>query len=301
MTIFRNAERRSRETCAEMLLWTAFPPFRPHNAAGASGKAPMMLLATFNANSIRSRLTAVLGWLESRRPDVLCIQETKVQDAEFPVDAFRDAGWHVVFKGEKSYNGVAIISREPAADVVFGFDDGGPEDATRLVRARFGEVQIVNTYVPQGREIDHALYGYKIEWLRRLRALFARCYSSNDLLLWTGDLNVAPFDIDVDHPETKRQHVCCHEAVRKVFADTVAWGLVDVYRQFHPEPGRYSFFDYRQPRSLANNQGWRIDHLLATPSLAALARVAEIDLDPRRADKPSDHTFVWAAFDVASA
>lgn len=258
----------------------------------------MTTLATFNANSIRSRLGIVLGWLESHQPDVLCVQETKVQDAEFPAAAFVDAGWHVAYRGEKSYNGVALVSRKPADEVAFGFDDGGPEDATRLVRARFGALHVVNTYVPQGREIDHAMYAYKLAWLARLRGLFDRHYSVRDRLLWTGDLNVAPFDIDVDRPETKRQHVCCHEAVRKAFADVVDWGLVDVYRQFHPEPGRYSFFDYRQPRSLANNQGWRIDHLMATPPLAKVARAAEIDLEPRRADKPSDHTMVWASFDL---
>lgn len=258
----------------------------------------MTTLATFNANSIRSRLDAVLGWLAARQPDVLCVQETKVQDAEFPAEPFRAAGWHVVFRGEKSYNGVALVSRKPAEDVAFGFDDGGPEDATRLVRARFGKVHVVNTYVPQGREIDHAMYAYKLEWLGRLRKLFERHYAPRDKLLWTGDLNVAPFDIDVDKPETKRQHVCCHEAVRAAFADVVGWGLVDVYRKHHPEPGRYSFYDYRQPRSLERNQGWRIDHLLATPSLADRSRAAEIDLEPRRAEKPSDHTFVWAEFDV---
>lgn len=258
----------------------------------------MLTIATFNANSIRSRLDAVLAWLVLHQPDVLCVQETKAQDADFPVRAIRDAGWQVVFRGEKSYNGVAVISRLPPDEVVFGFDDGGPEDATRLVRVRFGKVHIVNTYVPQGREIDHAMYAYKIAWLGRLRALFDRHYTPRDKLLWTGDLNVAPFDIDVDKPEAKRQHVCVHEAVRKAFADVVDWGLIDVYRQYHPEPGRYSFFDYRQPRSLENNQGWRIDHLLATPPLASTARAAEIDLQPRRAEKPSDHTFVWASFEV---
>ncbi len=257
-----------------------------------------MTIATFNANSIRSRLGVVLAWLQARRPDVLCIQETKAQDADFPAEAFREAGWHVVFCGEKSYNGVAMVSRAPLEGVRFGFDDGGPADATRLVRARCGGVDILNTYVPQGRAIDHPQYAYKLEWLGRVRALLERDYRPDGLLLWTGDLNVAPSDIDVDKPETKRLHVCCHEAVRSAFAAVAGWGLVDVYRAFHPEPGRYSFFDYRQPRSLERNQGWRIDHLLATPALAGKARAAEIDLEPRRAPKPSDHTFVWARFDV---
>ncbi len=257
-----------------------------------------MKIATFNANSIRSRLDAVLGWLEQHAPDVLCVQETKAQDADFPVAAFEERGWNVVFRGEKSYNGVALVSRVPLDAVRFGFDDGGPEDATRLVRARCRGVHILNSYVPQGRAIDHPQYAYKLEWFGRIRALLEREHQPTDRLLWTGDLNVAPEDIDVDRPETKRQHVCCHEAVRAAFARVLEWGLEDVYRAFHPEPGRYSFFDYRQPRSLERNQGWRIDHLLATPALAALARGAEIDLDPRRAPKPSDHTFVWATFDV---
>jgi len=255
-----------------------------------------MIIATFNANSIRSRLDAVLQWLDQRQPDVLCIQETKVQDADFPVEAITAAGWQVAFRGEKSYNGVAIISRQAPDEVSFGFDDGGPADETRLVRARFGAVSVVNTYVPQGRDIEHEMYRYKIEWLARLRKLFERHYAPADKLLWTGDLNVAPFDIDVYKPETKQKHVCCHADIRKAFADVMDWGLSDVYRKHHPGPGHYSFYDYRQPSSLERNQGWRIDHLMATAPLAQLSRAAQIDLEPRQAPKPSDHTFVWADF-----
>ncbi len=257
-----------------------------------------MIIATYNANSIRTRLDAVLKWLDERQADVLCIQETKVQDADFPAAAITDAGWHVVFRGEKSYNGVAIISREPAADVAFGFDDGGPADETRLVRARFGEVHVINTYVPQGREISHEMYSYKLDWLARIRKLLERDHTPQDKLLWTGDLNVAPYDIDVYKPETKQKHVCCHVDVRTAFASVMNWGLTDVYRKHHPGPGHYSFFDYRQPSSLERNQGWRIDHLMATAPLAELSQQAQIDLEPRQAPKPSDHTFVWADFNV---
>lgn len=258
-----------------------------------------MKIATFNANSIRSRLEIVLRWLERHRPDALAIQETKVQDADFPVEAFRNAGWHVAFRGEKAYNGVAVVTREKPDAVAFGFEDGGPPDETRLMRIRLDSLNLVNTYVPQGRAIDHPLYAYKLEWLARLRRDFEQRFSPRDQVLWVGDLNVAPTEIDVAKPETKRQHVCFHETVRRAFADTVDWGFVDLFRRFHPEPGHYSFFDYRQPRSLARNQGWRIDHLLATPPLAETCTAAEIDLAPRRADKPSDHTFVWTAFDHA--
>ncbi len=257
-----------------------------------------MKIATFNANSIRSRLDPVLAWLEQHQPDALAIQETKVQDHEFPVEAFREAGWHVTFRGEKSYNGVAVITREAPEDVSFGFDDGGPADATRLVRLRLGPLHLVNTYVPQGRAIDHPMYAYKLEWFRRLKRDFEKRYSPRDLLLWVGDLNVAPTALDVYKPETKRQHVCFHEDVRHTFADVKDWGFEDLFRRFHPEEERYSFYDYRQRQSLDKNQGWRIDLLLASPPLAAACHAADIDIEPRRAPKPSDHTFVWAEFDL---
>ncbi|MFH0881128.1 MAG: exodeoxyribonuclease III, partial [Lentisphaerota bacterium] len=125
-----------------------------------------MKIATFNANSIRSRMDVVLNWMQTHRPDVLCIQETKAQDQDFPEQPLKDAGYHVAFKGEKSYNGVAILSRTQPEEVWFGFEDSGPADPTRLVRVRLGGVSIVNTYVPQGRELDHAMYAYKLEWFR---------------------------------------------------------------------------------------------------------------------------------------
>ena len=255
-----------------------------------------MKIATFNANSIRSRLDLVLSWLEHHQPDALAIQETKVQDADFPVEAFQSAGWQVAFRGEKAYNGVAVVSRQAPDRVTFGLDDGGPPDETRLMHVQFGPLHLVNTYVPQGRAIDHPMYAYKLEWLARLRRYFERHFTPNDHVLWVGDLNVAQTDIDVHRPETKRNHVCVHEDVRKAFADTVDWGFTDLFRHFHPEPGHYSFYDYRQPRSLERNQGWRIDLLLATPPLAETCQAAEIDLEPRRAPKPSDHTVIWATF-----
>lgn len=257
-----------------------------------------MKIATFNANSIRSRLDVIRAWLAQHRPDVLCVQETKVQDPEFPLAAFTEAGYHAAFRGEKSYNGVAILSRRAADAVQFGFDDGGPADGTRLVRAVFGNVTVLNTYVPQGREIDHAMYQYKLEWFRRVRAHLDRHCRPDGLVLWCGDLNVAAEPEDVHAPEEYAQHVCFHADVRKAFAECRAWGFADVFRKFHPEPGQYTFFDYRTIRAVQRKIGWRIDYLLATPALAARARQCEIDLAPRLADKPSDHTFLWAEFDV---
>jgi exodeoxyribonuclease-3 len=253
-------------------------------------------IATFNANSIRSRLDVVLAWLRAHVPDVLCLQETKAVDQDFPAPAFTQAGYQVVFRGEKSYNGVAIVSRLKPTDVAFGLDDGGPADETRLVRARVAGVHVVNTYVPQGREIDHPMYPYKIEWFRRLRAYFERHFTPRQRVLWTGDLNVAPEPADLHDPEAQSDHVCFHTDVRRAFADTVAWGFTDVYRKHHPEPGRYTFFDYRTIRAVERNMGWRVDHMLATRSLAARCADAWIDLEPRRGPRPSDHTFLAAVF-----
>lgn len=258
----------------------------------------MTKIATFNANSIRSRLNIILEWLRKNSPDVLCIQETKVQDSEFPYLDFVESGYNVIFKGEKSYNGVAIISREKPDRVVTGLDSGKTTDDTRLIYARFGSLHVVNTYVPQGREIDHDMYQYKLEWLKRLRKFFENNFTNRMKVAWVGDINVAPEPIDIHNPEKQENHVCYHVDVRNAFADVLAWGFVDVFRKHHPEPGQYSFFDYRTADAVNRKMGWRVDHILATPALAAKSIDSYIDLEPRLAEKPSDHTFVVAGFDI---
>ena len=257
-----------------------------------------MKIATFNANSVRSRLDAILAWLEEHRPDILCVQETKAMDADFPALAFAQAGYHAEFRGEKSYNGVAMLSLEKPKRVGFGFDDGGPTDETRLIHAQFGSLHVINTYVPQGREIEHAMYAYKLEWFQRLKALFTRRFTPRTKAVWLGDLNVAPEPMDVHNPERQAKHVCYHEAVRAAFADTVGWGFQDVFRKHCSEPGQYSFYDYRTTDAVRKKMGWRIDHILATPPLARRSRRAGIDLEPRLREKPSDHTFMFAEFDT---
>ena len=255
-----------------------------------------MKIATFNVNSIRARLEALRTWLRQHQPDAVCLQETKVQDAEFPRAPLAADGWHIACRGEKSYNGVALLSRAPADAVHFGLDDGGPADEARLLTARLNGITLVNTYVPQGRELTHAMYGYKLEWFRRLRRYFDRNFKPGNLVLWCGDLNVAAEPQDVHAPERHGDHVCFHADVRRAMADCRQWGWVDVYRQFHPEPDRYSFFDYRTPNAVERRIGWRLDYLYASPALAARAIAAEIDLAPRLAPRPSDHAPVWAEF-----
>ena len=255
-----------------------------------------MRVATYNVNSIRLRLDSVLAWMARHKPDIVCVQETKVQDADFPEAPIREAGYHVAYRGQKAYNGVAILSTTPPEDVRTGLDDGGPADETRLIRARFGEVTVVNTYVPQGREVDHEMFQYKLQWLRRLREFMDRHFSTRDAVIWAGDLNVAIQPIDVYNPEERARHVCYHADARSALQYCLDWGFKDVFRAFHPEAGHYTFFDYRTADSVDRGWGWRIDYILASPPLTARARDAFIDVEPRRLPKASDHTYLVADF-----
>lgn len=257
-----------------------------------------MKIATFNANSVRSRLDIILGWLKKNRPDILCIQETKVQDHEFPALAFTEAGYKASFRGQKSYNGVAIVSRQKPDSVSCGFDNSKQPDETRLMYAKFGSLHVVNTYVPQGRDIEHEMFRYKIKWFKRLKKYFDRHFTPRKKVVWMGDMNVAPLPIDIHNPEQQANHVCYHKGVRDAFENTVRWGFIDVFRKYHPEPGQYTYFDYRTANSVQRKMGWRVDHMLATRPLANNSTASYIDLQPRMMPKPSDHTFLVAEFDV---
>ncbi len=257
-----------------------------------------MKVATFNVNSLRKRLPIVLGWLEAHRPDVLCLQETKVQDADFPLMAFEPTGYQVSFRGMKSYNGVAVLSLKKPEAVFYGFDDGGDPEDYRLLRIVLNGLSVVNTYIPQGFEIDSPKYQYKLGWFKRLRKYFDQHLSPTQPAIWCGDMNVAPRPIDVHSPEKHVQHVCYHEAARNAYAETVAWGWEDVFCRLYPDKQQYTFWDYRAPSSLDSNKGWRIDHILATQPLVGVCQQVEVDVGPRRAKDPSDHTFLWAEFSI---
>jgi exodeoxyribonuclease-3 len=227
-------------------------------------------VATYNANSIRARMALILDWLARESPDVLCVQETKVQDEDFPAAPIREAGYQVVFRGQKAHAGVAIISREEARDVAFGIDDGGPStpdlgprsgqgsDEARLIRAVIGGVSVVNTYVPQGRDPESEHYQYKLRWFERLRAFFERHYVPDQPLVWMGDLNVAPEPIDVHDPKGLEGHVCFNVEVRAALERVRQWGFVDVFRCHHPgEAGQYTYYDYRARDPVERGIGWR--------------------------------------------
>ena len=258
-----------------------------------------MKIATFNVNSIRIRIDAVVRWLEAHAPDVLCLQETKCQDADFPELLVSSTGYHVAFRGMKGYNGVAVLSREKPTGVIFGLNDGRAEnDEVRIVRALVGDVTVVNTYVPNGHKLHSTQYVYKVEWFGRLTRYFQAHLSPEQPVVWCGDMNVAPEPLDVHSPEKHLRHVCFHEGVRKAYRDVLEWGLVDVFRAKYPDRLQYTFWDYLKPSSLEQNKGWRIDHILATRALAGRCRSVEVDVAPRRAVRASDHTVVWADFDV---
>jgi len=255
-------------------------------------------VATFNANSIRARLPIVIDWLRRHSPDVLCVQETKVIDEMFPRAPFEEIGYRVACRGEKSYNGVAMVTKGEPEDLAFGFDRGRERDGTRLARMRYRGMVIVNTYVPQGRDIESETYAYKLKWFGRLRDMFQRRYSPEEPVVWVGDLNVAPEEIDLHNPKANRKHVCFHEDVRKALKRVMRWGFIDLFRKYHPEPGQYTFWDYRLPSAAKNNIGWRIDHVMTTAPAAERSADCFVDREPRLRERPSDHTFLVADFAI---
>jgi len=258
-----------------------------------------MKIATYNVNSIRIRVDVVLSWLETHAPDVLCIQETKCQDEAFPLLLLASSGYHIQYRGMKSYNGVAILTRELPEDIAYGFDDQLPEiDDARLMRVVVRGIPIINTYVPNGFKVGTPQHEYKLLWFERLKNYFSTHLSPDRPAIWCGDMNVAPEPIDVHSPEKHLKHICFHESVRAAYKNTTAWGFVDVFRHLYPDRQQFTFWDYLRPSSLEKNKGWRLDHILATRPLLDKARLSDVDCQPRRALRASDHTFVWAEFDV---
>lgn len=258
-----------------------------------------MLIATFNCNSLRQRLGIIIDWLAEHSPDVLALQETKVIDDQFPTKEIEAAGYKAHFRGEKSYNGVAMITAHEPEEVHFGLRDGQDEgeSETRLAHIRYDGVEIVNTYVPQGQAFTSPKFKFKLEWFERLRAyLTERIDFDRDELLWLGDLNVAPTPADVhDHKRIWPHVVHCQE-VTDALASITDLGLVDLFRKHLAGDDVFTFWDYRSKNSVQNNKGWRIDHLLATTPLANRSVEAFVDVDARLLPKPSDHTFVAARF-----
>jgi exodeoxyribonuclease-3 len=253
-----------------------------------------MKIATFNVNGLRARLPIVIKWLKENEPDILCVQETKVQDHEFPVDAFDEINYQYSFKGQKSYNGVAVFSKNDIKNISFGFEDE-PKDESRLIKANIRDINIVNTYIPQGYSTESDKFKYKLNWFKRLQKYFDKNFKPNDPVIWVGDFNIAPEAIDVYDPESVLGHVCYHPDVHKVLTKVVQWGFTDTFRMNCDQPGQYSFWDYRM-NAFRRNLGWRLDFIMATKPLVERCTNCSIDKEPRKAQRPSDHTPVIAEF-----
>jgi exodeoxyribonuclease-3 len=256
-----------------------------------------MIVATWNVNSIRRRMPILLDWLAKYSPDVLCLQETKVKDVDFPADAIREAGYHVVYRGHTGFNGVATLTRVEPEHVMFGLQPGPDAEDDRIVLTVVNGITIVNTYIPQGEKITSQKYVYKLAWFKRLRRYFDQHLDPAKPALWVGDQNVAPEPIDVYHADRRVNDPDFHIEAREAWKETASWGFVDTFRMLYPDKVAYTYWDYFR-NAFKNNWGWRIDHIMATRPLAEKCRRVEIDLEPRACEACSDHTIIWAEFDV---
>lgn len=254
-----------------------------------------MKIVTWNINSIRIRMERLLPWLETHQPDVLCLQELKVEDEAFPLEPFRALGYHCAIHGQKTYNGVAILSKVEPQDVRRGLLDDVADMQSRLISADIQGVRVMSVYVPNGGTPGSDKYAYKLEFLRRLQAYLRRHHRPAEPLVLCGDFNIAPEARDVRNPEMWEGTVLYNPEMRTVLQDVLSWGLEDAFRRHRSEPGLYSWWDYRM-LGFQKNDGLRIDHVFATHALPS--RDAFVHRDMRKGDKPSDHVpvgvdFVW--------
>ena len=255
-----------------------------------------MKIATWNVNSLTVRLPQVLDWLGQQQPDILALQETKLTDADFPTLDIANAGYQAVFAGQKTYNGVALLSRLPAGEIVTdlpGLDD--PQ--RRVLGATVGKMRVLNLYVPNGQAVGSDKYAYKLAWLDKLAAWLQNELARHPQLVVLGDFNIAPEDRDVHDPVAWAGQVLCSEAERAAFRRLLDLGLKDAFRLFPQEDHAFSWWDYRAA-AFRRNLGLRIDHILASPALAAACTACQVDKAPRRLERPSDHAPVIAEFAI---
>jgi len=255
-----------------------------------------MRIASWNVNSVRTRLDQVLAWLEQQQPEVLCLQETKVADELFPHSAFEQLGYSCAISGQKAYNGVAMISRLPMDDVQIGFtallphdpEAPGLSEQKRVISALIDGVRVLNLYVPNGSSLTSEKYAYKLEWLACLKRYLAQQEQQGDPLCMVGDFNIGPEARDLHDPERLSGGIMASEAERQALSDALAGRLTDVFRVFEPSSSHWSWWDYRSG-AWDRDQGWRIDHIYLSEDLLDCATGCIIDKGPRGNIQPSDH------------
>ncbi len=255
-----------------------------------------MRIASWNVNSLKVRLPQVLDWLAKHGPDALCLQELKLEDANFPVAAIEAAGYCAAYSGQKTYNGVAILSRVPAANVTNGIE-GFEDEQRRIISADIGGVRLVCAYVPNGQSVDSDKYRYKLRWLAAFSGWIERELTRHSRLALLGDFNIAPEGRDVHDPNAWEGQVLVSPPERDAFRRLIEMGFTDSFRLFEQAEKSYTWWDYRM-NGFKRNLGLRIDHILLGPGLGASCTGCAIDLEPRRNERPSDHAPVIAEIKV---
>ena len=246
-----------------------------------------MKLVTWNVNSLNVRLPHVIDWLKQHQPDALCLQELKLEDVKFPQAAFDKIGYYAAYAGQKTYNGVAILSRARPEDVARNMPNFADEQK-RVIVATIDGVRVVCAYIPNGQDVDSDKYQYKLKWLAALQDFMRTEIATYDDVALLGDYNIAPADADVHDPAAWAGKVLCTDAERAAFQGLIALGMSDSFRQFEQPAKSYTWWDYRM-NGFKRNLGLRIDHILLTPTLAGRCDSATIDLEPRKLERPSDH------------
>jgi exodeoxyribonuclease-3 len=255
-----------------------------------------MRLATWNINSLNVRLTHVLDWIGTHEPDVLCLQETKLEDPKFPSEALKNAGYEVAIHGQKTYNGVAILSRLPMKDVASGIP-GFEDEQKRVLAATISGMRVISVYVPNGEKIGSEKFDYKMRWVSALRAWLKDELARHPMLAVVGDYNIAPEVRDVHDPAMWEDKIHFTPPEREALHALFAIGLVDAFRLFEQPERSYTWWDYRM-MAFRRKMGLRIDHILLSPELAKRCTSCTIDIEPRRLERPSDHAPVIAELDV---
>ena len=255
-----------------------------------------MLIATWNVNSVRTRLAQIINWINQVNPDILCLQETKVVDKDFPRKCFEELGYSVLVYGQKSYNGVAIISKIKPELIIrgFNFDSDNDKDLEsfkeqkRLISAQINGIRIINVYVPNGSSLNSEKFAYKIKWLNYLASFLNQLDKKGELICLLGDFNIAPTNFDIHNPQKYEGGIMATEIERKALQNVLKEGFIDAFRIYEQNSGYWSWWDYRN-NAYELNKGWRIDHIYISKELSSKLKSCVIDSSPRANLRPSDH------------
>ena len=256
-----------------------------------------MLIATWNVNSVRTRLAQIINWINQVNPDILCLQETKVVDEDFPTKPFEELGYSVIVYGQKSYNGVAIISKVQSENIIKGFKSNFDNEQKRLIAAHINGIKIVNVYVPNGSSLNSDKFEYKIKWLNNLASFLDELDKKGDLVCLLGDFNIAPSNLDIHNPQKYEGGIMASDIERQTLRNVLKDRFIDTFRIFEQNSGHWSWWDYRN-NAFESNKGWRIDHIYLSKTLTSKLKSCVIESNLRGNIQPSDHAPVMINLDL---